>query len=65
MSFFFPDWVACERATCLVAEGDRIHVYTSDPIERVRSFDAGDGDPLAVLVREGFTEAQARALLDR
>jgi hypothetical protein len=63
--FFFPDWVACERTYCLAAEADQIHVYQVRPIKRVRTFDTGDGDPYSTLVEQRFTDAQARALLDR
>jgi hypothetical protein len=61
--FFFPEWVSCEETHCLAAEQLKIHVYTVRPIKRIRTFEAGTGDPYQTLLAQGFTTAQARALL--
>ncbi|ROO60212.1 hypothetical protein EDC02_2071 [Micromonospora sp. Llam0] len=62
--FFFPDWVSCHDTDCLAGEGTKVHVYKLDPLGRDRTFRGDVADPLTTLISEGFTPAQAYALLE-
>jgi hypothetical protein len=61
--FFFPDWVSCHDNDCLAGEGNKVHVYTLDPLGRDRTFRSDVADPVTTLISEGFTPAQTYALL--
>jgi hypothetical protein len=61
--FFFPDWVSCHDNDCLAGEGNKVHVYTLDPLGRDRTFRSDVADPVTTLTSEGFTPAQTYALL--